>query len=290
MNLFEAQGPLQLDFDTVDATLERLIIRKVCHRVLGGISFSACVDIHNHLRQDAYYAKVQYENGGPGNDDPNGSAKDDRPVIEVLSAGLAKVIGVEPSRIDPNEEINTYAFDSLTLTQVRGMIARDLRVTLPLMRLYNNPTIQSLANEIQGMLTNGNEETHKDSRQTYQLAAVVDLVKEVTPLSPWIFKGTGAGKRVVCFHSMEIGASLFTPFLIDTPPRGAWTWWPSNCPAEGRGPTKNRPVSSRSWRALWQRSSRGNNYPMSSGDIPLAGLLHSKFCGRCDAKAFPCPR
>ncbi|PYH86223.1 fatty acid synthase S-acetyltransferase [Aspergillus uvarum CBS 121591] len=218
LDSLEAQGLLQLDFDTVEATLERLIIRKACHRVLGRISFSAFVDIHNHLRQDAYYAKVQHEKGVADNDGPTGSAKDDRPVIEVLTAGLAKVIGVEPSRIEPKEEINTYAFDSLTLTQVRGMIARDLRVTLPLMRLYNNPTIQALANEIQDLLANGKEEIHKDSTQKYQHAAVVDLVKELTPLSPWIFQGTGAGKRVVCFHSMGIGASLFTPFLVNPPP------------------------------------------------------------------------
>ncbi|RAH69942.1 uncharacterized protein BO66DRAFT_438646 [Aspergillus aculeatinus CBS 121060] len=218
LDSLEAQGLLQLDFDTVESTLERLIIRKTCHRVLGRISFSAFVDVHNHLRQDAYYTKVQHEKGETSNDGPTGSAKDDQPVIEVLCAGLAKVIGVEPSRIEPKEEINTYAFDSLTLTQVRGMIARELRVTMPLMRLYNNPTIQHLATEIEDMLADGKEETHKDAKQTYQHAAVVDLVKELTPLSPWIFKGTGAGKRVVCFHSMGIGASLFTPFLVDCPP------------------------------------------------------------------------
>ncbi|RAH81576.1 polyketide synthase [Aspergillus japonicus CBS 114.51] len=217
LDSLEAQGLLQLDFDTVESTLERLIIRKTCHRILGRISFSAFVDIHNHLRQDAYYAKVQHEKGEAGNDGATGSAKDDRPVIEVLCAGLAKVIGVEPSRIEPKEEINTYAFDSLTLTQVRGMIARELRVTVPLMRLYNNPKIQSLATEIEDMLADGKEESHKDATQTYQHAAVVDLVKELTPLSPWIFKGTGTGKRVVCFHSMGIGASLFTPFLVDCP-------------------------------------------------------------------------
>ena len=41
-------------------------------------------------------------------------------------------------------------------------------------------------------------------------------------LSPWLIRGAGSADapcRVICFHSMGIGASLFTKFLLE-PPEG----------------------------------------------------------------------
>ena len=41
-------------------------------------------------------------------------------------------------------------------------------------------------------------------------------------LSPWLFRGSGdadAPRRLICFHSMGVGASLFTRFLLN-PPEG----------------------------------------------------------------------
>ncbi|KAJ5464054.1 hypothetical protein N7475_007189 [Penicillium sp. IBT 31633x] len=142
-------------------------------------------------------------------------------IADTLCSGLAKIIGVEPCRISLTEKISQYAFDSLTLTQLRGVILREVRVTYPLMRLFEAPSLQEIAVELNSSFQTGHAEGGNGTDAANHISEQVPSAG-LSVLSKWFIGGkiaNDSSPRLVCFHSMGASASLFAPFLVD-PPHG----------------------------------------------------------------------
>ncbi|KAE8351975.1 polyketide synthase [Aspergillus coremiiformis] len=219
-DILESQGLSFINLPTVLSTLERMIIRNAKQRLVGSVDFSMYVKAHPHVARDGLFLRLLHEQDGMNRTESKRSRRDGKEqVAEVLRSGLAKIVGVEPSRISLTEKIGKYTLDSLSLTQMRAMILREYRVAYPLMRLFQSPCIEVIAEEVHSLLGNGSTVTRESLATATGAESNAFIGGGLSALSPWFIRGKGSGARVVCFHSMGTGASLFTPFLMD-PPEG----------------------------------------------------------------------
>jgi surfactin synthase thioesterase subunit len=138
-------------------------------------------------------------------------------IADQLRLALAKIVGAEPDRISTTEKIDRYSLDSMTLTQVRSIILRELQTSYPLMRLMQGPTLRDIAVE-----SLGSEQEQDGSAQKILGSAkhqnTNTLSSGLETVSPWLVRPSHPETdkmRLFCFHSLGVGASLFTPFLTD---------------------------------------------------------------------------
>ena len=108
------------------------------------------------------------------------------------------------------------------LTQLRNWILRSLDINLPLIKLLKGPSIAALAGDLLAQIENGGTSEAaqaKDSSPASTTFTVADM-EGVHVLNSWLIRGRAradAPCRVICFHSMGIGASLFTNYLLHPP-------------------------------------------------------------------------
>ena len=142
---------------------------------------------------------------------------------QELTASLARILDVGPEQLDVSASIDNLGLDSLMLTQLRNWILRALDINLPLIKLLKGPSLETMAAELLGQLDNsgGDSATTKDAKKASAAFTLADL-EGVCVLNPWLIRGRSnadAPFRLICFHSMGVGASLFTKFLLN-PPEG----------------------------------------------------------------------
>jgi len=139
---------------------------------------------------------------------------------QELTGVLARMLDAAPDKLDVSVSIENHGLDSLMLTELQVWIVRLLDVNLPLIKLLKGPSIADLATDLLGLLSGG---TAPDAAgptgmaRTTEPFSLADL-EGVQVLNPWLIRGRGhaeAALRLVCFHSMGVGASLFTKFLLD---------------------------------------------------------------------------
>jgi surfactin synthase thioesterase subunit len=107
------------------------------------------------------------------------------------------------------------------LTQLRNWVLRSLDINLPLIKLLKGPSMETLATELLTQLqTSGAAAgTTTDITQGTPTFALAEM-DGIQVLDPWLIRGRGptdAPLRLICFHSMGVGASLFTNFLLNPP-------------------------------------------------------------------------
>ncbi|KAK5997058.1 Erythronolide synthase [Cladobotryum mycophilum] len=203
---------------------ERMMLQDATQRLALGLDFSIYLKAHPHLLNDGLYLGLGSEREENIDSESSRSmANLSGPerlelIAETLHAGLAKLVGLEPSRISVTERIDQYAFDSLILTQLRGMILREFQVTYALMRLFQGPSLLQIAEELHSSLSKSSADAQA-STELVDSQSDVALPKGLTVLSPWLIRGTGSGRRVICFHAMGGAASQFNHFLLH-PPEG----------------------------------------------------------------------
>ena len=149
-----------------------------------------------------------------------GNAARDR-LEQDLRASLGRILDVGPEHLDLSASIDNLGLDSLMLTQIRNWILRSLDVNLPLIKLLKGPSINSLATELLTQLASASPDAGamKGASPVSATYTVADL-EGVQVLNPWLIRGRGAADapfRLICFHSMGVGASLFTNFLLNPP-------------------------------------------------------------------------
>ncbi|KAJ5745662.1 hypothetical protein N7520_010844 [Penicillium odoratum] len=223
-DVLQSQGFSSVNLPTVLSVLERTILQNATQRMVSGADFSLFVKAHPHLSRDGLFSDIQRTPDRPKGINSRRTAENlSSPsgldyIGELLRSGLAKIMGIESSRISLTERIDKYAFDSLTLTQMRGMILREFRVAYPLMRLFQGPCLEDVAVEVQSSLE-GDPSKVETTNFVTQIDAEVNasLTTEFSVLSPWFIRGKGYGSRVVCFHPMGTGASFYAPFLANPP-------------------------------------------------------------------------
>ena len=225
LQILESHGFPRMSLPTVLSTFERAILHGATQRLAASVDWSMFLKAYPHLTRDGAFLGLKNESEGMDGSGSNrsistlsGTGRIDA-IADKLRSGLAKIVGVEPTRISLTEKIDQYAFDSLTLTQMRSVILREFRVTYPMMRLFQGPSLQEIAVELEGSFGNGSSEGQSFvGAANHEFEPVLSAGLSVA--SPWFIRGNpanGSRARLVCFHSMGTGASLFTPFLTDPP-------------------------------------------------------------------------
>lgn len=221
----EMQGLSLLRLPTILSLLERAVLQDVTQRLALGIDVSRFLQAYPHLSSNGLFSMLAGEETKGGASESQGlMSRLPRPerleiITETLRRGLASTVGLEPSRISVAEKMDQYASDSLTLTQMRGVIIRAFQVTLPLMRLFQGPTLQEVAEDVDSSLYKNTSDAQGIAKVSMDNFTDDVLLDGLSILSPWLIRGTGHGRRVICFHAMGGAASQFNSFLLQ-PPEG----------------------------------------------------------------------
>ena len=78
-------------------------------------------------------------------------------LITYLKAALAPILGIEQTAITPERAIIDYGLDSMMSLELRNRIRGDLEITVSTARLLQGPSVESLADEIAGQLSQSRE-------------------------------------------------------------------------------------------------------------------------------------
>jgi surfactin synthase thioesterase subunit len=227
LDVLASHGLSRMALPDVLEGLERAMLQGVPQRMITDIDWQQFFKAYPHLLRDEAFRDARHINKGSARAQAAACLRtraealppEDRIdfVADQLCLALAKIVGAEPDRISPTEKIDRYALDSMTLTQVRGIILREMQTSYPLMRLLQGPTLREIAVESLG------REQAQNSSAPKTLASVEHqhtLPPGLKAISPWLIRPSRAETdqmRLVCFHSMGVGASLFAPFLADPP-------------------------------------------------------------------------
>ncbi|KAK5182464.1 hypothetical protein LTR44_005476 [Exophiala sp. CCFEE 6388] len=227
LEILESHGYSPMSLPIVLSAFERRILNGITQRLAAIVDWEMFLKAYPHLAQDGAFLGLKNKQAGMDGPGPQGSISSlsgpgrVQMIAETLRSGLAKIVGAEPSRISLTKKIDQYAFDSLTLTQLRSVILCEFRIAYPVMRFFQGPNLQEIALEVEGSFSNGSREG-QSLLDVPNHEAVPMLSAGLSIASPWFIRRKSASSfhtRAVCFHSMGTGASLFAPFLMD-PPEG----------------------------------------------------------------------
>lgn len=231
IGLLQSHGLLVMSLGDALAKLEAVLVQRPVERVTGRFDWAKYRAAYPHLARDARLMEVMSDAALAGGAKAGGNrlratlaaappAERAPRLVEELRAVLARVLGVGPEQLDPAASIDGLGLDSLMLTQLRNWALRSLDVNLPLIKLLKGPSLEVLAADLLAALDHasnpGAGAKGTDDRPAF---ALTDL-DGIQTVSPWLIRGRGradAPARLVCFHSMGVGASLFTAFLLNPP-------------------------------------------------------------------------
>ncbi|KAH6885006.1 fatty acid synthase S-acetyltransferase [Thelonectria olida] len=137
--------------------LECAMVQGVTQRMIADIDWQRFFKAYPNLLHDEAFREVRHiSTGAPRHQAaasvraraealPPGERIDF--VADQLRLALARIVGAEPDLISPTEKIDRYALDSMTLTQVRGIILREMQTSYPIMRLLQGPSLREIAAE-----------------------------------------------------------------------------------------------------------------------------------------------
>ena len=66
-------------------------------------------------------------------------------LTEHFQQRLVEVTGLDPDRIDPEQPLNALGLDSLMIFELKNSIENQLQITIPVARLFENPSLLQLA-------------------------------------------------------------------------------------------------------------------------------------------------
>ncbi|KAH8802950.1 Alpha/Beta hydrolase protein [Xylogone sp. PMI_703] len=110
------------------------------------------------------------------------------------------------------------------MTQIRSLILQEFQVSYSLMKLFKGPSLEEISKEIAGQVRSGSANNLDEEPEAANgITSDAGLVTSdgLHAVSKWLVRGNISPKepraRLVMFHSMGIGASLFAPWLLDPP-------------------------------------------------------------------------
>ena len=233
IGLLESHGMLVMPLADVLAKLEAALIQQPVQRMAARFDWGRFRTAYPHLVRDTRFVELMSDAALARGNRPKGAnlraalaeldlGQRRERLQQELTESLARILDALPEKLDATASIDNLGLDSLMLTQLRNWILRSLDINLPLIKLLKGPSIVTLAAELltqlDGVVGTNSAATKEGSRgpAAYTLA---DL-DGVRVLNPWLIRGAGSAEsptRLVCFHSMGVGASLFTKFLLDPP-------------------------------------------------------------------------
>ncbi|MBX9679350.1 MAG: SDR family NAD(P)-dependent oxidoreductase [Gemmataceae bacterium] len=233
IGLLDSQGLMAMSLADALAKMEAVLIQQPVARVTGRFDWSRFRHAYPHLVRDARFMDVLSDAALARGSRPKSSnlrttltelppAERRARLEQELTAKLARILDAQPEKLDVAASIDVLGLDSLMLTDLQIWIARLLDVTLPLIKLLKGPSIATLASDLLAQLDSaGAADTigRKEKSDSSSEFALGEL-DGVRILNPWLIRGRGdaeAPMRLICFHSMGVGASLFTNFLLHPP-------------------------------------------------------------------------
>ncbi len=233
IDLLESHGMLVMPLTDVLAKLEAALVQQPVQRMTARFDWTRFRTAYPHLVRDSRFVELMSDAAlARGSRQTGFSLRAALAELEPeqrrerlqqeVTATLARILDALPEKLDVSAPLDNLGLDSLMLTQLRNWVLRSLEVNLPLIKLLKGPTIATLAVELLGQLDNSSAAdaaTTKDAGQGSTTYTVADL-EGVRVLNPWLIRGRGnadAPFRLICFHSMGVGASLFTNFLLNPP-------------------------------------------------------------------------
>ncbi len=232
LGLLESHGLLVMPLTDVLAKLETALVQQPAQRTTARLDWTRFRTAYPHLVRDARFLDLLSDAALARDNRPKGAnlrlelsqldpeARRDR-LEHELRASLGRILDVGPEHLDLSASIDNLGLDSLMLTQLRNWILRSLDLNFPLIKLLKGPSIKTLAAELLTQLTSDNPDAGamKGAAPASAYYTVADL-EGVRILNPWLVRGCGSADaplRLICFHSMGIGASLFMNFLMNPP-------------------------------------------------------------------------
>jgi acyl transferase domain-containing protein/surfactin synthase thioesterase subunit/NAD(P)-dependent dehydrogenase (short-subunit alcohol dehydrogenase family) len=233
VGLLEHQGMLAMPLPDVLAKLEAALIQQPVQRMTAQMDWPWFRIAYPHLMRDARFIELMgdealaraFQRKGTGfRAELAGMKPNERldRLQQELTGKLAGILGASPEKIDLTASIDVLGLDSLMLTELQIWITRSLAVNVPLIKLLKGPSLAGLSAELVTQLDETGPADLTAKRTDSQSAAsftVADL-EGLTVLNPWLIRGRGHADsplRLICFHSMGVGASLFTRFLLNPP-------------------------------------------------------------------------
>jgi surfactin synthase thioesterase subunit/NAD(P)-dependent dehydrogenase (short-subunit alcohol dehydrogenase family)/acyl carrier protein len=232
IGLLESHGLLVMSLPDVLGKLEATLVQQPVQRMTGRFDWALYRSAYPHRARDTRYLEIMSDAAlakGPRQSRSSlraalaalEPAPRNNRLQQELTTALARVLDVGPEQLDAAASIDNLGLDSLMLTQLRNWVLRSLDINLPLIKLLKGPSMESLAAELLTQLeTSGVDAgTTKGVSQESTIFALAEM-DGIQVLNPWLIRGRGpadAPVRLICFHSMGVGASLFTNFLLNPP-------------------------------------------------------------------------
>lgn len=229
--LLESYGMLAMRLSDILGKFEASLIQQPTQRMTAQVDWPWFRIAYPHLARDARFIEVIGDAALQQAFRPKGTGlraelaalppeDQQERMQQELRGKLAQILDAAPEKLDVESSIDNLALDSLMLTDLQVWINRLLDITLPLIKLLKGPSIASLSAELLADIDQAGDDhevsTSRSSAKSFTLADMPD----VEVLNPWLIRGAGDSEapcRLICFHSMGVGASLFTNFLVNPP-------------------------------------------------------------------------
>lgn len=233
IGLLESHGFLVMALSDVMAKLEAALVQSPAGRITARIDWARFRQAYLHLVRDSRFLHLMSDAALERGSRPSSPSL--RQALAELEAGergermkhelvvsLARILDADPEHLDVSATLDHLGLDSLVLSQLRNWILRSLDVNLPMVKLLKGPSIVSLAEELLVQIDADSEADSGTTTETSTTATAFTLaeMEDIRVLNPWLIGGSSdpdAPLRLICFHSMGVGASLFTRFLLEPP-------------------------------------------------------------------------
>lgn len=233
IGLLETQGLLVMPLSDVLAKLEAALVQQPTQRVTARFDWSRFRTTYPHLVRDTRFVELMTDAAlARGSRSKTSSLRAALAEMEPnqrrerleqeLAGSLARILDAQPEKIDIAASIDNLGLDSLMLTDFQIGIVRSLDVNVPLIKLLKGPSIATLTTDLLTQLAESDSAGGTSPQDASRAAADFTLadLDGVHVINPWLIRGdcnANAPVRLICFHSMGVGASLFTKFLLNPP-------------------------------------------------------------------------
>lgn len=148
MKIMRSHGLYSMSLPSALHAMERAILHGATQRMSANVDWSLFLQAYPHLLRDRAFVGLENRENDSGISSrsvygPPGVDLCDA-VVDILRAGLAKIVGVDTEEILITEKISQFGFDSITMTQIRSLILQEFRVSYAVMKLFQGPSYRRL--------------------------------------------------------------------------------------------------------------------------------------------------
>jgi len=235
LELLTAHGLQPMREADVFAKIEAALIERPSHRLAADLRWKAFGVAYPNLVRDAKFADlfIEYEQREAGGRRHKGLGIRDE-ILEMdieqaaehvagkLAEAISELTGMGLETVSLNDSIDRWALDSIMLGQLSTWILKNTEINYSLIKLVNGPSLHEISTELVPQLLQDHMSADSGIDEAMGTKDDGTLLLEMgaKKLSPWLIRGASVGdesKRIICFHSMGVGASLYTHFLLDPP-------------------------------------------------------------------------